>query len=250
VLGCVRHAAHDVLVVAPLEADLRDLQGHFVDGASAINSSGNEAAANASSSAILASARRAAAIGGPAAVKATMAAQGFRVDDVWCGDFAAYVVKNAGGTPPAGYPGAVNWRKWGQPDPTPHPGDIAVRKDEFAYHGYGHVNIVEGYDEKTGMFHSIGGNQGATRHDYPASQYTFRRAADDERMAVDGHRVHTVKVEGSGKLTANINAPPGTDVTLQGGGLFKKTEMARQVQMAPARPAAGIASVQGKGSPL
>jgi hypothetical protein len=59
----------------------------------------------------------------------------------------------------------------------------------------------------------------------------------------------TIKVEGSGKLTANINAPKGTDVTLEGGGLFKKTEVSRQAQMAPARPAAG-AAVAGHGTAL
>ena len=43
------------------------------------------------------------------------------------------------------------------------------------------------------------------------------------------------KVEGSGTLTANINAPKGTDVTLEGGGIFKKVEVNRQVQMQRAR---------------
>ena len=71
-----------------------------------------------------------------------------------------------------------------------------------------------------------------------------------DRQAIDAHSVRTHRVEGSGKLTANITAPKGTDVTLEGGGLFKKTEINRQIPMEAARPGAGIASVGGAGTPL
>ncbi len=47
---------------------------------------------------------------------------------------------------------------------------------------------------------------------------------------------------------------PGTDVTLGGTGLFKQTQLNKQVQMTPARPAAGMdrgaASVPGGGTAL
>jgi hypothetical protein len=58
-----------------------------------------------------------------------------------------------------------------------------------------------------------------------------------DRRTVDtlARAVRTQKVEATGKLTANINAPKGTDVTLEGGGVFRKVEVNRQVQMAPAR---------------
>jgi hypothetical protein len=51
-----------------------------------------------------------------------------------------------------------------------------------------------------------------------------------------------VKVEGTGKLTADIRAPRGTRVGLSGGGLFRRTELNRQTQMeraaqGPANPA-------------
>ena len=43
-----------------------------------------------------------------------------------------------------------------------------------------------------------------------------------------------VKVEGSGKLTVDVNAPKGTRVSAEGEGLFNKTEINRQTQMTPA----------------
>jgi hypothetical protein len=68
------------------------------------------------------------------------------------------------------------------------------------------------------------------------------RAAAD-RAAIDA-KTNTVKVEGSGTLTANINAPPGTTATMEGDGLFKKTEVNRSTQMTPASagPAIGAGS--------
>ena len=71
-----------------------------------------------------------------------------------------------------------------------------------------------------------------------------------DRKIIDAKSVHTTKVEGSGKLTANITAPRGTDVTLEGGGLFKKTEINRQIPMVAAHPGAGTASVPGRGTAL
>ena len=58
---------------------------------------------------------------------------------------------------------------------------------------------------------------------------------------IDGSNTQNVKVEGTGTLTANINAPKGTDVTLGGGGVFKKLEVNRQVQMMPAQGGIGHA---------
>jgi hypothetical protein len=59
--------------------------------------------------------------------------------------------------------------------------------------------------------------------------------AGADRAAMDAHAVQTHRVEASGKLTANINAPKGTDVTLEGGGAFSKIELNRQTQMQAAR---------------
>jgi len=43
------------------------------------------------------------------------------------------------------------------------------------------------------------------------------------------------KVEGTGKLTVDVNAPEGTKVAAEGDGLFKTVETNRQTQMAEAR---------------
>lgn len=44
----------------------------------------------------------------------------------------------------------------------------------------------------------------------------------------------TSKVEGTGKLTVDVNAPKGTKVGAEGGGLFKQIEISRNVQMGKA----------------
>ena len=45
----------------------------------------------------------------------------------WCGEFAASVVRSAGGKPPPGAAVASNWLKWGQPASVAEarPGDMA-----------------------------------------------------------------------------------------------------------------------------
>jgi hypothetical protein len=55
-----------------------------------------------------------------------------------------------------------------------------------------------------------------------------------DRQAIDANSGRSVSVEGSGTLTANINAPRGTTATMSGDGLFKKTIINRQTQMEPA----------------
>jgi hypothetical protein len=57
---------------------------------------------------------------------------------------------------------------------------------------------------------------------------------ESARAAIDRDTVQTAKVEGTGKLDVNVNAPAGTSVRAQGGGIFKKTNMTRQTQMAKA----------------
>jgi hypothetical protein len=59
------------------------------------------------------------------------------------------------------------------------------------------------------------------------------RAAD--RATLDAQADRAVKVEGHGTLTANINAPKGTDVSVGGRGIFRKIQVNRQNQMAPAQ---------------
>jgi hypothetical protein len=78
---------------------------------------------------------------------------------------------------------------------------------------------------------------GYTAKTFPTDGGFSYRRLDDDRAAVDrggGRTVHTV--EGDATITANINAPPGTDVKLNAGGIFKKRMLNRQTQMFPAEP--------------
>jgi uncharacterized protein (TIGR02594 family) len=73
------------------------------------------------------------------------------------------------------------------------------------------------------------------------------RASLDRRMLDRGVGDMIHKVEGTGKLSVDVNAPPGTNVRASGTGFLKRTEINRQTQMAltqsgPKRPAdAGFA---------
>ncbi|MCP3471426.1 hypothetical protein NLM33_18790 [Bradyrhizobium sp. CCGUVB1N3] len=62
-----------------------------------------------------------------------------------------------------------------------------------------------------------------------ADSARFARERLDSRMAAAN------KVEGSGKISVDVNAPKGTKVDAQGGGIFKDVEINRQTQMERAR---------------
>jgi hypothetical protein len=67
-----------------------------------------------------------------------------------------------------------------------------------------------------------------------AEEQNQRAALDANRRTVDATSKQQVEVNGSGTLTANINAPKGTTATMEGEGLFKNTIVNRQTQMEPA----------------
>jgi hypothetical protein len=175
---------------------------------------------------ILTRARAVAFAGGPGAVERFMAAQGYPKHAQWCGDFASSVVKASGYKPPPGSSVASNWRRWGEVDPTPHPGDIAVRKTSYrAGHAYvptgetgSHVTLVEGVDPKTGQFTGLGGNQGAFERQFPAGQYEFRRPpGGGGGIDVAGASALTGGADG-GAAPAGGGLPGGIGAALGGGG--------------------------------
>ncbi|WP_229400286.1 CHAP domain-containing protein [Micromonospora okii] len=86
--------------------------------------------------------------------------------DAWCGMFAQWVMKKAGGKYPSGYALAANWRKWKKVK-TPKPGDVAVRSDGQ------HVEIVVSVTKKNGktIIGSIGGNSGNKVAHHPNNNY-------------------------------------------------------------------------------
>ena len=344
---------------------------------------------------------------GPGGVEQFMRNQGYPKAGNWCGEFAASVVKSAGGTPPKNPAIASNWRNWGTEVDSPQPGDVAVRRGARTGATGSHVTFVEGVNQKTGTFTGLGGNQSAWESTQQTGRYQFfrggtpngqtagagtgagagstpvnsaisstaatagmdeahwkaiagiesglnpnsnanrstqykglfqigTRGADSEwarrgqgspydpqanaeaaaklasdnnawfkgkygrdptptetymmhqqgrgfysrgsmtniggnpypgmrgpqthesfeagwgreierraaRNQLDGSQVASTKVEGTGKLTVDVNAPKGTNVGAEGGGLFKRVEMNRQTQMSPARrgPEGGYAT--------
>jgi hypothetical protein len=118
-----------------------------------------------------------------------MAEKGYPRSGAWCGQFAASVVKSAGGAPPKGAAVASNWLTWGQHvDPKDvQEGDVAVRKTS-RYGGPAvpgkpgsHVAFAGGAI-KDGKFEMVGGNQGGIRPGVNASQYEFRRGTGEKTV--------------------------------------------------------------------
>src|SRR5262249_4003335 len=77
----------------------------------------------------------------------------------WCGEFAASVIKRAGGTPPSGAAVASNWRRYGTPAVIPHVGDVAVADRGVPTGATGsHVGFVTGVDLENDTFTLESGN--------------------------------------------------------------------------------------------
>ena len=88
-----------------------------------------------------------------------MSDMGYPKTGEWCGEFAASIIKRAGGTPPSGAAIASNWRGYGTPDATPHVGDVAVADRGVPTGVTGsHVGFVTDVDLKNGMFTLESGN--------------------------------------------------------------------------------------------
>ena len=79
-------------------------------------------------------------------------------------------------------------------------------------------------------------SSGAGMHDWGHFEWTPTAVASNRSTIDDCDRRATHKVEGNGTLTANINAPPSTHVSVAGGGIFKRIRVNRQVQMPKAAP--------------
>lgn len=174
--------------------------------------------------------------GGTGELQSFMAQQGYPRSGAWCGQFAASVVKSAGGTPPKGAAVASNWLGWGQHvDPAEaKEGDIAVRKTSrfggMVRQGNvgGHVGLYSGRGEGN-RFKLLGGNQGRGIIDQNISQYEFRRGRIDDANSVAAGQQGKVTAEGTVNL--NVTAPSGTKVDADSDGFFQKTNITRSRQM-------------------
>jgi len=88
-----------------------------------------------------------------------MSDMGYPKTGEWCGEFAASVIKRAGGTPPSGAAIASNWRGYGTPDAMPNVGDVAVADRGVPTGAIGsHVGFVTDVDLKNGTFTLESGN--------------------------------------------------------------------------------------------
>ena len=77
-------------------------------------------------------------------------------------------------------------------------------------------------------------SSGAHMHDWGHFEWTPTQIAT-ARRAIDKAETQKHKVEGSGKITVDVNAPKGTNVGAEAKGLFKSVAINRQTQMEPAR---------------
>jgi hypothetical protein len=159
----------------------------------------------------------------------------------WCAAFVNSTLSEAGkkGT---GSLAAASFYKYGSPvRGESKEGDIAVWPHHVAL-ATGEHRVGPGGQQQ---FQVIGGNQGGTVSGRGGVSYSWRNVSgatlrrpdwdtDSNRQTVDAARSQDVNVNATGKLTADINAPPGTKVKMEGDGLFKKTEVNRQTQMEPA----------------
>ncbi len=151
---------------------------------------------------------------GPGGVEQFMRSQGYPKAGNWCGEFAASVVKSAGGTPPKNPAIASNWRNWGSPvEGAPQPGDVAVRRGARTGSTGSHVTFVENFDPKTGRFTGLGGNQGRWESQQIASQYEFRRGG-----MPNGQTAGPGSGAGAGGSPAAADGAQGAGGHISGGG--------------------------------
>jgi hypothetical protein len=175
------------------------------------------------------------------------------------------VVKEHGGVPPKNPAVASNWNTFGGVQGAGYSSDpnainIAVKQGTGTGSTGSHVtSAIPITDEKGNItgYRGVGVNQGKQgvagvgqygrdvitsiplRIGTRPGQYQIRheivKPRDGDRQTIDqasaDKQVRTVKVETGGKLTADVNAPPGSEVKVDGGGAFSKTETNRTMPL-------------------
>ena len=131
-----------------------------------------------------------------------MSDMGYPKTGEWCGEFAASVIKRAGGTPPSGAAIASNWRGYGAPDAMPHVGDVAVADRGVPTGATGsHVGFVTDVDLKNGTFTLESGNSSNIYTTRKISCFSFHTPPNNVLSALIGNGVPSE--------TSIANAPTG-----------------------------------------
>jgi hypothetical protein len=205
----------------------------------------------------------------PHNIHAYMLQHGINLSEATCGQFMSSVVKEHGGIPPKNPAVASNWNKFGGAEGAGYSNDpnainIAVKQGASVGSTGSHVTSAVPITDASGKitgYRGVGVNQGkqgvagvgqygrdvissiplriGTRPgEYQIRHQIVTPAADtasDDRKTIDqastDKAVRTVKVETGGKLTADVNAPAGAEVKVEGGGAFSKTETNRTMPL-------------------
>jgi uncharacterized protein (TIGR02594 family) len=165
---------------------------------------------------------------------------GFKVDPAvtrWCATFVNSSLAAAGikGT---GSNIANSFLRWGNKvnSGDVKSGDVLVEhRNRGPDRTGGHVGFATGNSRmRNGRLEleMLGGNQSDSVGNkwVGAGSVAARRAVIDKAM----NNEITSRVEGTGKITVDVNGPKGARVKAEGGGIFKDVQINRQPQMAPA----------------
>jgi CHAP domain-containing protein len=127
-----------------------------------------------------------------------MSDMGYPKTGEWCGEFAASVIKRAGGTPPSGAAIASNWREYGTPDAMPHVGDVAVADRGVPTGATGsHVGFVTDVDLTNGTFTLESGNSSDIYTTRKISCFSFHMPPHNVLSALNGNGVPFVTAIGN-----------------------------------------------------
>jgi hypothetical protein len=127
-----------------------------------------------------------------------MSDMGYPKTGEWCGEFAASIIKRAGGTPPSGAAVASNWRGYGTPDAMPHVGDVAVADRAVPTGATGsHVGFVTDVDLENGTFTLESGNSSNIYTTRKISCFSFHTPPNNVLSALTGNGVPSVSAIGN-----------------------------------------------------
>ena len=113
--------------------------------------------------------------------------------------------------------------------------DAVLGGSNISNYATGNASGTVGFGGGPKTFSSGGENFGIEGQDRKFMSGISARDIAHARQVIDKAEAQKHTVEGSGKITVDVNAPKGTNVGAEGKGLFKTVAINRQTQMEPAR---------------